>query len=846
LIIKHTFPRQRRHWIRRPRLFEALAGWRELTLIQIIAPVGYGKTTLGAMWLNSLLDTTEADAPTAIWLTLNPEDDDPQLFLHHIGDELQAHFPTLGDLFPLIDARQITVPQLLRAVFREIGAASQPCILVLDDYHLIDDAATHDLTQSILSHAPQNFHLVLLSRTTPPLHLHRLFLENRVAMLDEQALRFDHDEFDRFVDAFPNKITGEQRAAMETQGQGWIAVLHLLLHAAAADRRTPHTAPHSRAMLDDFVESEIVAALPDDLLRFLIDTSLLPIITPELAATTTQQPLAVCEQFLRRAAASIFVAPVVPALSSASEPHGVRVHPLLRDRLRYRLTLAADAARVHGLRTRAAARLAQQGDIDAALTLLTTEEKEQATDIVAVALRPALWRLDLEPAHRWLRHLPDALIDAHPQLARDAAWLSFLRETADFHSRVERAAAHDGDPDGEIAVLQSLSLYFQGRHPEARDTLDAAAGRIQNDTIAGGYAHLVRGLSLDKGTSIELRMTALTAAKNSFRNAGFMHGTIFAVTLLGAIHAIYGDSTAALANYDHALVMLHNEQLGRSSIAAEVRCARGDLLFQLNRIDAARADYVQAAIDSDFMRYHAQLGEQLCNLAQKHPIHFDLDADTLTWSEIVTSRNLNPQIGWMRTLREIMLNRPHEAWKTIEHFGIQPSQLRPEMPDILWLSVLAGNLCSGRHLELLAVLLPQFRDRMYASRHLPIALRAHVLCALFQLHQRNQTAALEELRAVLPAIEASGLRRFVDDFDALRPLLAQCLDLSKHVLPFGISPQEARVLALLAAGRSTEEIAAELVVSLATVRAHVKKSFAKLGVHHRAAAIHVARKAGIV
>jgi len=99
---------------------------------------------------------------------------------------------------------------------------------------------------------------------------------------------------------------------------------------------------------------------------------------------------------------------------------------------------------------------------------------------------------------------------------------------------------------------------------------------------------------------------------------------------------------------------------------------------------------------------------------------------------------------------------------------------------------------------------------------------------------------------VLPAIEASGLRRFVDDFDALRPLLAQCLDLSKHVLPFGISPQEARVLALLAAGRSTEEIAAELVVSLATVRAHVKKSFAKLGVHHRAAAIHVARKAGIV
>jgi LuxR family maltose regulon positive regulatory protein len=757
---------------------------------------------------------------------------------------LQRHFPALGGLFSLIDARQITIPQLLRAVFHEIGGAQQHCILVIDDYHLISAPAVHDVVQSIIELAPPNFHLVLLSRTQPLLRLHRLFLDHRIAILDEQALRFDHDEFEHFTRSFADKITDEQCDDIERQGQGWIAVLHLLLQAATTHPIARATSTSAAFMLDEFIESEIVAALPNDLLHFLIDTAPLPVITAGLAAAVTQQPLAVCEQFLRRAAtASVFVTSIAPEPSSA----GVRLHPLLRDRLLHRLERDAPPSHALHLRKRAAAQLAAQGDIDAALTLLPTQEIEQATAIVSAVLRPAIWRLDLESAQRWLRHLPDSIVDSHPLLARDAAWLSVLSESRDFHQRIERAAAAaPDDPDGEIAVLRALSLYFHGRHPEVRAVLDAAAHRIRSDTIADGYAHLTRSLSFDKGTPIELRTEALGAAINSFENSHFTLGAVIAVTLLGAIYALYGDVAGALAHYDHALVMLQRARLTRSSIAAEVRCARGDLSYSLGRIDAARADFTQAAADSEFMHYQAQIGLQLCDLAQGIPVPLDLDVDTHRWSAAIAARSAAPQIAWMRILRSIRLDHPEEAWKTIEYLGLQPSQLQPEDPDLLWLSVLAGTLCGKRNIEQIAVLLPQFRDRMYASRHLPIAWRAHALCIMLYLQIGRHADALAELRILLPAVEASSLCRVVEDFPALQPLLARCLDLSQRRLPFDISAREARVLALLAAGHSTEEMAAELNVGLATIRAHLRNAFTKLGVHNRAAAIHAARKANIV
>ncbi len=64
-------------------------------------------------------------------------------------------------------------------------------------------------------------------------------------------------------------------------------------------------------------------------------------------------------------------------------------------------------------------------------------------------------------------------------------------------------------------------------------------------------------------------------------------------------------------------------------------------------------------------------------------------------------------------------------------------------------------------------------------------------------------------------------------------------------LPDGLSPREAEVLALIAAGLSNTDIARELVLSNATVKTHVNHIFAKIGARDRAQAVHYAYDRGI-
>src|SRR5512143_368178 len=131
-------PRVGRGLMARPQLLERLGASQGLTLV--LAPAGYGKTTLLSMWLES------CDLPNA-WLSLDEHDDDLVVFATYLAEALHTMFPAVADDTLRAMSGLIAPPPavIARSLLNDLVDVDQDFILVLDDYHLIHSQAIHDL-----------------------------------------------------------------------------------------------------------------------------------------------------------------------------------------------------------------------------------------------------------------------------------------------------------------------------------------------------------------------------------------------------------------------------------------------------------------------------------------------------------------------------------------------------------------------------------------------------------------------------------------------------------------------------------------------------------------------------
>jgi LuxR family maltose regulon positive regulatory protein len=220
---KLYIPPARAEWVRRPRLIGRLNEGlhRDLTLLS--APAGFGKTTLLSTWIG------QSDSYIA-WLSLDEGDNAPDRFWTHFVAALQTENPKLGEsLSAAIRTPQPpSIESLLTTLINEIAASPDHVILVLDDYHVITAKPIHDGLTFLLGHMPPQLHLVISSRTDPPLPLHLLRARRHLAELRAADLRFTSEE----ATAFLNEVVGlglpaEQMTALERRTEGWITGLQL-------------------------------------------------------------------------------------------------------------------------------------------------------------------------------------------------------------------------------------------------------------------------------------------------------------------------------------------------------------------------------------------------------------------------------------------------------------------------------------------------------------------------------------------------------------------------------------------------------------------------------------------
>src|SRR6266702_744290 len=225
LATKLHVPRPQRGFVPRPRLAEALDEGLARGLVLVCAPAGFGKTALVAGWARS------GDRPMA-WLSLDAGDNDPARFWRYAVAALDRVRPGIAERAgPLLGPpAPSSFEGLVTALINELAAqpGEEELLLVLDDYHLIDAQPVHTSLTFLLEHLPPGLHLVLASRSDPPLPLARLRARGQLAELRADDLRFTGDEAAALLrEATGADLPGAAVTALASRTEGWAAGLQL-------------------------------------------------------------------------------------------------------------------------------------------------------------------------------------------------------------------------------------------------------------------------------------------------------------------------------------------------------------------------------------------------------------------------------------------------------------------------------------------------------------------------------------------------------------------------------------------------------------------------------------------
>jgi LuxR family maltose regulon positive regulatory protein len=859
---------------------------RRLTLIS--APAGFGKTTLLCEWLN------QASLPAA-WVSLDEGDNEPRRFLAYLTAALRhAYDVTESDaqalaMSPIHDT-PVELP--LTALINDFAAApatqeSPPRILVLDDYHFIHSPAVHQAMTYLLEHMPQHMHLIITSRTDPPLPLPRLRARGQLNELRSQDLRFTRDEAAAFLNEIRDlRLSPEQVAALEGRTEGWIAGLRLAALAMSGRSDVEHfvrafTGSH-RYILDYLVD-EVFQRQPEAVQEFLLKTSVLDRMTASLCdAVTGQADGHAMLDLLERE--NIFV------VSMDDQRRWYRYHHLFADLLRDRLERALPDA-VPDLQQCASRWHAEHDQTYEAIGYaLAAKDYPLAIQLVEQASPALPMRGEVGTLLNWLNAFPPDVARASPRLMLISAWACLFKADVEaVEARVQDAlhALHLDDkwpeglpPDvdemlGQINALRAFAAVYRGQPDRAVALAENALGRLrQSDTV--GRSSLLAALG-DAHRDVD----NFAAASQAYSEAAKVAGAI-------------GQPVAGMAlRMDLARLLVkmgqlrQAEEISREALdwgggryrplfpVAQAHVLMGDLLRERNELDRAEETLSAGIRQCELGGYMRYLVTGYVTLARVKHVRGDLGSAMQTINEAgrVAEKSgvdqLIALVGLHRARLDLAAGDAASAMKWAQRSGLAAADAIRYPREDEYLTLARILVEQSRRSSATGALdsVAQLLSRLLAAAEKSGRQGSVIEILLLQALSRPQDG-LTPLRRALSLAEPEGYARlFVDEGPPMADLLLSAAQQGQHFdyisrllkifradtpsagatqLADPLTGRELEVLRLLAVGRTNQEIADQLVVSLSTVKTHITRIYDKLDAGNRMQAVARAREWGLL
>jgi LuxR family transcriptional regulator, maltose regulon positive regulatory protein len=894
LEMKLHVPRWRRSLVARPRLSERLSRGAESALTLVSAPAGFGKTTLLAEWLA----VAAADERSVAWLSLDQRDNDPASYWTYLVAALNTGVPGEGT-GTLLQPPQPPNEAGLVALLNDLDAISDDVVLVLDDYHVIDARDVQDGMAFLLEHLPPQVHLVIASRTDPPLPLARLRGRGELAEIRAADLRFTPGEAAAYLNEVMGlMLTAADVAALEGRTEGWIAALQLA--ALSMQGREDVTAfidgfAGDDRYIVDFLAEEVLQRQPEHVQRFLLQTSILDRLSGPLCDAVTGQDggkakLAALER------GNLFLVPL------DDRRQWYRYHQLFADVLHARL-LDEQPDDVPGLHRRASGWHEQNGEPSEAIRhALAAGDFGRAADLIELAI-PAMRRNRQEAAVLgWLELLPDEVVRVRPVLSvgfagtllaggeyegvearlRDAErWLGGATGIGE-GSRAPAAMVVVDDAEfrrlpAEIELYRAAQALVRGDRPgtvrHARRALELS---LADDHLGRASAAALMGLASWASGDLEAGYSGYAECMAGLRRAGHIADTFGCAIALADIRRTQGRLGEAMRTYEQAL--LRASQPGGPALRGTADMHVG--ISELNRERDDLPAATQQLLRSQELGEHTGLPQNRYRwrvaMARIREAEGDLGGalDLLNEAERLYVGDFFPNVRPVPALKARLRVARGELGEALGWARERGLSVADEL----------SYLREFEHITLARVLLARYtaeraqRPVQEATRLLERLLRAAeegrrtgsvieilVLQALTHQARDDIPAALAPLRCALALAEPEGyVRIFADEGPPMASLLRAAAKLriapsyvrrllaavnktgdSTPVTQGLIEPlseRELEVLRLLGTDLGGPDIARELVVSLHTVRTHTKNIYAKLGVNNRRAAVRRARE----
>jgi DNA-binding SARP family transcriptional activator len=592
-ISKVQAPPLREETLARDRLLEWLSIKIHRRVILMIAEAGYGKTTL-------LADYSRRSRLRVLWYRLDRGDRDWVGFIAYLVAAVRIYVPDFGPTTSSLLRETATASHPLNAVLdaflRELGALpNEPTALILDDFHLVDDAPdVRHIIRELLERGPERMSFVFASRREPPVRLARLRALGEVAELRTDDLRFNAVETERlFRDTYEMRLEPAVLAELGKRTEGWAASLQLV-RAALHDRDPGQVRAFISSLsgaeghLYEYLAEEVVGDLPLDLQAFLMRTSLLDTVDLSLAPVAAEVSVAEAQAFMDEGERQGLFGKGGP-----NTRHIVRAHPLVRDFLQARLarSIGSEGVRAVNLRIARAAEsmdwriagrhyVAAGHEDDARRVLGAAIENVLATGAYAAAeeLSSSLTSGGLAGAPGLIlrSRLAQQQADADEGLAlAEAAYIEDPASTAVLLNLVS-ARTLAGDL---VGAIDAGRLLERAAEPEL-----AAIGRVYQRMLA---------TSLEG--SLEIAVRELEGLCAAFRPRGDTHFLGVALLNLAYAQTAMARPEQALATADEAIALLSVTSAGVELVSA--RLARASVLAQLGMIESSRVE-VRVAVES--------------------------------------------------------------------------------------------------------------------------------------------------------------------------------------------------------------------------------------------------------
>ncbi|NTW45265.1 MAG: hypothetical protein HGB14_12760, partial [Anaerolineaceae bacterium] len=446
------------------------------SLILVCAPAGYGKTTLLSDWVSSHKSSQLRFA----WLSLESSENDFVHFFITIAAALEKHLPGISALIEnLFSAPQLPSPENIAAAFlQQLENALHALVFILDDYQTIQNKEIHAATMYVVEHSPANFHLVLSTRSDPPLALHRMRVRGKLVEIRMHDLQFKREEIRSFLNVTSTLDLQEQEISLlEETTEGWAAGLRMAsLSLQGKDNPVNylHNLSGRHHYIMDYLTEEVLNDLSQEKQSFLIQTSFLERLSAPLcdAITGQQNGQQILDELSR---ANCFL------VALDEERIWFRYHHLFSDLLQVRLKQRAQNKPdlIAQLHQQAAIWFEQNGFFESAIThSVLAKDFENAARIVEKSTLDLFTRGQLHALISWINLLPEEIARQRPFLNVCQAWsfafagrlteaTKYIERVFSKHEKQEISASDTDSLKAEITGIQSLIAVTSGNLPSA-------------------------------------------------------------------------------------------------------------------------------------------------------------------------------------------------------------------------------------------------------------------------------------------------------------------------------------------------------------------------------------------